>query len=99
MNFEIQRSGLNELLAAIYGTGTQLETLLHELGFEQAQVVQLKGPALEAVVAGVLDALHRRLTGSAGQDTWYQVLSRRFGLDGEPPESLDEIAQNRGMDR
>ena len=99
MNFEIQRSGLNELLAAIYGPGTRLETLLHELGFEQAQIVQLNGPALEAVVAGVLDALHRRLTGSAGQDSWYQVLSRRFGLDGELSESLDAIAESQGMDR
>ncbi|HEY6072555.1 MAG TPA: hypothetical protein VIV15_03970 [Anaerolineales bacterium] len=99
MDFAIMYKGLNELLAAIYGPGTQLDTLLHELGFEQAQVAHLHGSALEAVVAGVLESLHERLTGAAGQDTWYQVLSRRYGLDGEPPQSLDEIAQSRGMDR
>jgi hypothetical protein len=99
MNFEIQFKGLNDLLAAIYGSGMQLAGLLHELGFEQSRIDQLNGPPLEAVAAGLLDSLHRRLTSDAGQDTYYQVLARRYGLDGEPPQSLDEIAQARRMDR
>lgn len=43
MNFDTQLNGLNDLLAVIYGSETQLPTLLRELGFEQGQVEHLHG--------------------------------------------------------
>jgi hypothetical protein len=95
MDFKTQLSGLNELLAIIYGNETQLEPLLRELGFEQTQVEQLRGQPLEAVVDQFLEMIHKRLTSESGKDTYYQILSRRYGLDGEPPDSLDAISQAR----
>src|ERR1700690_120133 len=95
MDFKTQLSGLNELLAAIYENGTQLDTLLRELGFEQAQVDQLRDRQLEVVVDQFLEMIHKRLTSESGKDTYYQILSRRYGLDGESPDSLEAISEKR----
>jgi hypothetical protein len=97
MDFKSQLSGLNELLCVIYGEETHLSTLLGELGFEPAQVAQLKDQHLESVVRQFLEVIHKRLTNDAGKDTYYQVLSRRYGLDGEPHEQLSSIALRYGF--
>jgi hypothetical protein len=99
MNPEARLDALNHLLALIYGPGTQLSSLLHELGFEQAQVDRLQGEALQAVVSGLLDSLHKRLTSDSGRDTYFELLSRRYGLDGETPSTVDQLAQERGLER
>ena len=95
MDFKTQLSGLNEFLSVIYGNETQLGTLLRDLGFEQAQVDQLRDRQLEAVVDQFLEMIHKRLTSESGKDAYYQILSRRYGLDGELPDSLDVISQKR----
>ena len=38
------------------------------------------------------------LTGPAGQDTYFHVLSSRYGLDGEPARSMGQVAQERGLE-
>jgi len=93
MDFTTQLAGLNQLLSVIYGNEMQLNTLLGGLGFEESQVEGLQGAPLESVVAGFLEIIHKRLTSDSGKDTYYQILSRRYGLDGEPPAQLSEIAQ------
>jgi hypothetical protein len=92
MDFESQLTGLNELLGVAYGEETQLGTLLGELGFEPAQIERLTGQQLESVARQFLEVIHKRLTNDAGKDMYYQILSRRYGLDGEPPEQLSAIA-------
>ena len=44
-----------------------------------------------------LEVIHKRLTSDSGKDTYYQILSRRYGLDGEPREQLSAIAGNYGF--
>lgn len=97
MDFKIQLTGLNELLRVIYGEETRLSTLLGELGFEQAQIEQLKDQHLESVVGQFLEVIHKRLTNDAGKDTYYQILCRRYGLDGEPHEQISAIAGKHGF--
>jgi hypothetical protein len=41
--------------------------------------------------------IHKRLTSDSGKDTYYQILSRRYGLDGEPPQQLSVIAEGHGF--
>lgn len=94
MEFKTQLSGLNDLLSVIYGDETQLETLLRDQGFEQAQIEQVNRH-LETVVDQFLELIHKRLTSESGKDTYYQILSRRYGLDGELPDSLETISQQR----
>lgn len=96
MDFKIQLEGLNELLSVIYGEETRLSTLLSELGFETAQIEQLRDEHLESVVNQFLEVIHKRLTSDSGKDTYYQILCRRYGLDGEPHEQLSAIAVKHG---
>ena len=97
MDFKIQLAGLNDLLRVIYGEETQLNDLLGELGFESAQIEQLQDQHLELVVGQFLEVIHKRLTSDSGKDTYYQILSWRYGLDGEPHEQLSAIAARRGF--
>lgn len=97
MEIEIQLSGLNELLAVIYGNEMCLGTLLRELGFEQTEIEPLQGGDLEPIVVQFLEVIHKRLTNDAGKDTYYQILSRRYGLDGEPRQQLSAIAEEHGF--
>lgn len=97
MDVKIQLSGLDELLGIIYGNGTRLNTLLCELGFEEWQVQQLQDGHLHSVVTGFLEVIHKRLTSDSGKDTYYQILSRRYGLDGEPQQQLSTIADQRNL--
>ncbi|MBE0683173.1 MAG: hypothetical protein IH589_14790 [Anaerolineales bacterium] len=92
MDFKIQLTGLNELLSIIYGNEMKLSVLLRELGFEGAQIEQVRDTHLESVVSQFLEVIHKRLTNDAGRDSYYQILSRRYGLDGEAPEQLSAIA-------
>ena len=96
MDAAIRLSGLNELLAIIYGNEAQLGTLLRELGFEQAQIEQMQNGHLDSVLDQFLEVIHKRLTSDSGKDTYYQILSRRYGLDGEPPQQLSAIAEKHG---
>ena len=97
MDFKIQHTGLNELLSRIYGSDTTLNTLLTELGFERSQIEQLQAGHLESVVNQFLELIHERLTSDSGKDTYYQILSWRFGLDGEPRRPMSEIADQHGF--
>jgi len=95
MDFKIQLTGLNELLSIIYGNKMQLSDLLKELGFEGSQIEQIRDGHLESVVSQFLEVIHKRLTNDAGKDSYYQILSRRYGLDGEAPEQLSTIAEKQ----
>ena len=94
MDIKIQLSGVDELLGVIYGNDTHLRTVLSDLGFERSQVGQLQNGHLESVVAQFLEVIHKRLTSDSGKDTYYQILSRRYGLDGEPRQQLSAVAEN-----
>jgi hypothetical protein len=97
MDVKIRLAGLDELLGVIYGNDTPLSTVLSELGFERSQVEQLQDGHLESVVAQFLEVIHKRLTSDSGRDTYYQILSRRYGLDGEPRQQLSAIAERHGF--
>ena len=92
MDLKIQLEGLDDLLSVIYGDGMQLNPLLHELGFEGSQIEGLAPQQLESIVGEFLEVIHKRLTSDSGKDTYYQILNRRYGLDGQPPEQLSAIA-------
>lgn len=97
MDAKVQLTGLNELLSTIYGNEMQLTTLFQETGFEQSQIELLRDHHLESVVAQFLEVIHKRLTSDSGKDTYYQILSRRYGLDGEPRAGLSAIAELHGF--
>ena len=95
MDFKIQITSLNQLLSIIYGDEANLNTLLREIGFEDSQIEQLSDGHLENIVSQFLEVIHKRLTNDAGKDSYYHILSRRYGLDGEAPEQLSAIAEKQ----
>src|SRR6185295_11786248 len=97
MDSKAQLTGLNELLSVIYGNEMQLTELFQELGFEQSQTERLRDHHLELIVPQFLEVIHKRLTSDSGKDTYYQILSRRYGLDGEPRAGLSTIAGIHGF--
>jgi hypothetical protein len=97
MDVNTRLSGLEKLLAIIYGSEAHLSTLLCELGFEKVQVAQLQNGHLDSVVEQFLEVIHKRLTSDSGKDMYYQILSRRYGLDGEPHQPLSVIAEEQGF--
>jgi hypothetical protein len=96
MDVTTRFSGLEQLLGIIYGNETRLSTLLRELGFERFQIEQFQNGQLESVVDQFLEVIHKRLTSDSGKDTYYQILSRRYALDGEPSQQLSAIAEKYG---
>lgn|GEM_PF-579805 len=92
MDLKIQINGLNELLKAIYEEEIKLSGLMKLAGFESAQIQEIQGGHLQSIVQNFLDVIHQRLTNDAGKDTYYQILARRYGLDGEPAETLAALA-------
>ncbi|KAF0106506.1 MAG: hypothetical protein FD146_2514 [Anaerolineaceae bacterium] len=97
MDFKTQLTGLNQFLSTILGEETRISGLLASLGFEQARIELLRDQHMEPVVSQFVEVIHKRLTSDSGKDAWFQLLNRRFGLDGEPPEPLDAIAGRLGF--
>jgi hypothetical protein len=97
MDLQTQLTSIDRFLSAIYGSGTSLEGLLGSLGFDPAQVKSLHDRHLPAIAAGLVEAVHARLTWE-DKDTWFHLIARRFGLVGEPPAALEAAATALGLD-
>ncbi len=97
MDTTIQLAGLDRFLRSIYGDETSLPAMIDELGFEPEQSRMLREDCLQDVATQFIDAVRRKLT-SGDRDLWFRLLSRRFGLDGEPAASPDEAARVLGID-
>ncbi len=97
MDLQTQLTGLDQFLSAIYGSGTTLESLLASLGFDPTQLKSLHERHLPAIAAGMVEAVHDRLT-AEDKDTWFHLIAKRFGLDGEPPVTTEAAARLLGLD-
>lgn len=96
MDFDTQLSGLNHFLATAYGKETQVNSLLAGLGFENTQIDLLNNGSLENLVAEFVSAIKEKL-GSGKSDHVFQVACRRFGLDGDAPETAESIAKKHSI--
>lgn len=90
-------NGLNDLLTAVYGTEMRLSTLLANLGFDDQQIDGIRARHLGQVVGEFLEALRQRVAAGWDGERLYQVLTRRFGLDGEPPSAAEALAHDLGL--
>ncbi len=91
MDITIRLEGLARFLTTVYGEKTDLPAMLGEMGFESEQVRLLREECLPAVAEGFVGVVRKTLT-SGDKDLWFRLLNRRYGLDGEPPMSLEEAA-------
>ncbi len=92
-----QQKGLDRFLGAIYGGPVTLASMLDELSFDPTQAHWLCEHRMPALAAALVSALRKRLT-SGEKDLWFRLLTRRYGLDGEPALSLDDAARALDID-
>lgn len=97
MDPQIQLNGLDRFLAEIYGEETHFTALIDGLGFDRDQTRTLREDCLESVAGQFIEAVRKKLT-FGERDLWFRLLSRRFGLDGEPPAALDVAARALDID-
>jgi hypothetical protein len=98
MDFKMQLSGLNDFLGSAYGQETQLNSLLTDLGFERTQIDLLNNKSLECLVSGFVTVIKDKLSSGNGKgDHVFQVACRRYGLDGETPETPNSIAKKHSI--
>ena len=97
MDQQTQLAGLNKFLGTVYESGTTLDTLLDDLGFDAAQRASLGQRHLPALASGLIETVRTRLTWE-DKDLWFRIIARRLGMDGEPPVSLETAAQALNID-
>lgn len=98
MDFAAQLSGLNNFLAEAYGEETQVNSLLATLGFANTQIDLLNNGHLENLVTEFVAAIKDKLgSGSKKSERIFQVACRRYGLDGETPETAEAIARKHSI--
>lgn len=98
MDFATQLSGLNNFLAAAYGEETQINSLLTTLGFANNQIDLLNNGHLENLVAEFVAAIKEKLSsGGRKNERIFEVACRRYGLDGETPETVEAIARRHSI--
>lgn len=99
MSLKLQVTGLNEFLTTIYNTETRLSLLLSNLGFDSQQIETLRRQHLEQVVTSFIAVVQERIISGSDGERLYKIISRRFGLDGEPPETLESLGGQFGVSR
>jgi hypothetical protein len=91
MNIRQQVDGLNSFLTEVFGAETRLSAILKELGFSEQQVELIRTRHLECVVAKYLDSIKGRMLEWSDGERMFTVLIRRYGLDGQAPQSSADL--------
>ena len=99
MYLNTRMTSLNQFLSSVYGVPITLSLLLTELGFTEQQLDQLHRDHWEEIVASSIALLKDRLVPWSDNHRSYDVVCRRFGLDGRPTETLQAIGERLGLTR
>ena len=91
--------GLNEFLTDVYKIETRLSSLLSGLGFEASQIEEIRKNHLTEVVAAFVCCLRDRVLTFQGGERAYRIISRYYGLDGEPRENLQCLGNELSITR
>lgn len=91
--------GLNRLLSEIYKTDMRLSMLLDRLGFVSSQIEILRSNHLEEVVDCYVDIMKTRIVGWEGGERLFFIVCRRFGLDGQLPDTLANLGVHFDISR
>ncbi len=97
MDTKLQLDGLDRFLTSIYGEETHLASMIDALGFEPEQARMLREDCLPNVMEQFVEVIRKKLT-SGEKDMWFRILNRRFGLDGEPVQPMEQVARLLELD-
>lgn len=97
MNIRQQVDGLNSFLTEVFGAETRLSSILNGLGFNDQQVELIKTSHLENVITEYLDAIEKRMLEWLDGEELFNVLSRRYGWDGQMPATTEATGYQLGL--
>lgn len=100
MNLKRQAENVNRLLSEIYGTPTRLSNILLDLGFDAGEIRDIRMRHLHEVFSSFSVLIEEVLC--KGYPTALRspfIIAKRFGLDGNEPETLEAIGASFGVTR
>lgn len=99
MSLKEQVIGLNQLLTQLYRCDTRLSSILIRHGFSPNQISELQSLHLEPTVLAITDYLCHRVVAYSDGERRKTILQRRFALDGNPSETLEQLAKRFNLSR
>ena len=99
MDLNIQLTGLNRYLSLVYGVPMRLSILLEKMEFTEGQVKQLRDNHLAEIADSFIALLRTQMVRPPNDERDYMIVSRRFGLDGRLPVTLQVIGDGLGITR
>ena len=99
MNRKKQIKAINEFLAVLYDQETRFSMILEKGGFNTEQIESLRTLHLEQIIAAFLSTLKQILVGPSSSERLYEIISSRFGLEGQAEETLHTIGNRLGITR
>lgn len=99
MSIKTKVIGLNKFLASIYDTDMRISTLLSEIGYDARQIQYLRQNCLEKLVDGCILLINQRIVAYSDGVRLNKVISQRYGLDGQPSQTLQTIGNELHISR
>lgn len=91
MDIHQRVESLNKLLDDLYKKETRLSSIFARAGFDAESILMLRDHHLESIFNCIIGVVTRKLAQGADGERLCQIVIRRYGLDGFPPETLQEL--------
>jgi hypothetical protein len=92
-------SVLERFLRISFGEDYSVSTWLAYMGFDSKQIEFLISNRIRELVSSFALALKDHMLGIYDGKRRYLIINRRFGLDGNPPRTLQAIGEELGLTR
>lgn len=89
--------GLNKFLTKVFNADMRLSVLLTDLKFTDDQIELLRDHYLESLVNSFLQSIQKRMIAFHDGERLHKIITRRFGLDGETPDTLRYLGERFGV--
>lgn len=99
MSLKTQVVGFNQYLTNVYGEELRVSTLLLRLGFSAEEVETLRATCLDPFLDDLLTALAAQFAAGQGGARLFDIVFRRYGLDGQEPATLQQLADQYEISR
>ena len=97
MGLKKQVIGLNESLTAVYKVETRWSTILAKFGFDSRQIENLRFNHIDKIVNDFILLVRCRVSLAKDGERLFYIINRRFGLDGNPIETFQNIGTQLGI--
>jgi hypothetical protein len=90
---------MNAFLTILYKQETRLSNLLAKFNFDPQQIDSIRTQYLERLVCACISFIRECIISGRDGERLYHIVSRRFGFDGQPADSLQRLGDCYGISR